>query len=321
MRAAAGLLVLLAATLPASEVWLGDSMARLGFASPRPDREGVESFSRAQPAPNAVLAERDRDHLLVDGVKVLLSEPMALRTQRPRVGPALQRLAIRRADYDKVLVPLFWGPPPVARRPTRILLDPGHGGKDPGFQNRTLKLSEKDLNLDTSRRVAVRLRAAGFEVLMTRDRDVFIDLKDRTAHANKVKADLFVSIHYNAAAATSASGTETFCLTPAGQFSTHDPSNRGTTRAEPGNRFDALNLRAAHAVHRSLITALRSTDRGVKRSRFTVLTDLNCPGILIEAGFLSNRAEAINLSKESQRERIAQAIAEGIIAYAAALPR
>jgi N-acetylmuramoyl-L-alanine amidase len=165
------------------------------------------------------------------------------------------------------------------------------------------------------------LLRAGVEVLMTRDRDVFIDLKDRTAHANKVKAHLFVSIHYNAAAATSASGAETFCLTPAGQFSTHDPSNRGTTRVEPGNRFDALNVRAAHAVHRSLITALRSTDRGVKRSRFTVLTDLTCPGILIEAGFLSNRAEAINLSKESHRERIAQAIAEGIIAYAAALPR
>lgn len=321
MRAATGLLLALAATLPAAEIWLGDSLARLGFANPPPARDGGESFSRARPEPLLVAAERDRDQLLIDGVKVSLGEATVLRTQRPRVGPAIQRLAVRRADYDKVLLPLLWGPPPEARRPARILLDPGHGGKDPGFQNKALKLDEKALTLDTARRVAARLRAAGFEVLMTRDRDVFLDLKDRSALAAKVRADLFVSLHYNAAAATSAAGAETFCLTPAGQHSTHDTGNRGSTKAEPGNRFDALNIRAAYAVQRALVTRLRSTDRGVKRSRFTVLTDLGCPGILIEAAFLSNRAEAIRLSQETQRERIAEAIAEGILAYAAALPR
>lgn len=321
MRAAAGLLALLAAALPASEVWLGESMARLGFASPLPERDGAEQLTRAAPAPLSVLAERDRDHLTVDGVKVFLSEAMVLRTQRPRTGPVVQRLALRRADYDKVLLPLFWSPPPEARRPARILLDPGHGGKDPGFQNQALRLDEKHLALDTARRVSARLRAAGFEVLMTRDRDVFVDLKERGEQTGKLRADLFVSIHFNAAAATSAAGAETFCLTPAGQFSTHDPGNRGKTGAEPGNRFDALNLRAAYAVQRSLVSSLRCNDRGVKRARFTVLTDLTCPGILIEAAFLSNRAEAIRLSQESHREQVAKAIADGIAAYAAALPR
>lgn len=321
MRAATGLLLVLAAALPGSEIWLGDSLARLGFANPAPERDGGERFSRARPEPLVVTAERDRDHLLVDGVKVSLGEAAALRTQRPKVGPAIPRLAIRRSDYDKVLLPLLWGPPPEARRPVRILLDPGHGGRDPGFQNKALRLDEKDLALDTARRVATRLRAAGFEVLMTRDRDVFLELKDRSALAAKLRADLFVSLHYNAAAATSAAGAETFCLTPAGQHSTHDTGNRGSTRAEPGNRFDALNVRAAYAVQRALVTGLRSTDRGVKRSRFSVLTDLTCPGILIEAAFLSNRGEAIRLSQESHRERIAQAIADGIVAYASALPR
>lgn len=321
MRAAAGLLALLAASLPANEVWLGDSMARLGFATPAPEREGAERLTRAAPAPLLVLAERDRDHLMVDGIKVLLSEPLTLRTLRPRTGPAVQRLAVRRADYDSVLVPLLWNPPAGARRPARILLDPGHGGRDPGFVNKALGLEERHLALDTARRVATRLRAAGFEVAMTRDRDVFIELADRGAMAAKLKADLFVSLHYNAAAATSAAGAETFCLTPAGQFSTHDPSNRGKTGPEPGNRFDALNIRAAYAVQRSLVNGLRCVDRGVKRARFSVLTDLPCPGVLVEAGFLSNRAEAIRLAQEAHRERVAQAIAEGIAAYAAALPR
>lgn len=321
MRAATGLLLLIAAALPASEIWLGDSLARLGFANPGPGRDGSEQFDRAKPLPLSVTAERDRDFLLVDGIKVVMGDPAVLRTQRPRVGPALQRLAIRRSDYDKVLLPLLWGAPPEARRPTRILLDPGHGGKDPGFQSKALGLDEKNLTLDTARRVAARLRAAGLEVLLTRDRDVFLDLKDRSAQAARTKSDLFVSIHYNAAAATSAAGAETFCLTPAGQHSTHDTGNRGSTAAQPGNRFDALNVRAAYAVQRALVTGLRSTDRGVKRSRFTVLTDLACPGILIEAGFLSNRAEAIRLSQESHRERVAQAIADGILGYAAGLPR
>jgi len=321
MRAATGLLLLLAAALPGSEIWLGDSLARLGFANPRPERDGSEQFTRARPEPLLVSAERDRDQLLVDGIKVSLGGAAALRTQRPRVGPATPRLAIRRLDYDKVLLPLLWGPPPEARRPARILIDPGHGGRDPGFQNRSLRLDEKDLALDTARRLAARLRAAGFEVLMTRDRDVFLDLKDRSAQAARLRADLFVSLHYNAAAATSASGVETFCLTPAGQHSTHDTGNRGSTNALPGNRFDALNIRAAYAVQRALVTELRSTDRGVKRSRFTVLTDLSCPGILVEAAFLSNRAEAIRLSQESHRDRIAQALADGIVAYARGLPR
>lgn len=321
VRAATGLLLLLAAALPASEIWLGDSLARLGFANPAPERAGTERFSRARPAPLTVWAERDRDFLLVDGVKVSLGDAAALRTLRPRVGPATQRLAIRRADYDKVLLPLLWGPPPEARRPARILLDPGHGGRDPGFQNKSLRLNEKDLTLDTALRVAARLRAAGLEVSMTRDRDVFLELKDRSALAGKRRADLFVSLHYNAAAATSAAGAETFCLTPAGQHSTHDTGNRGSTKAEPGNRFDALNMRAAYAVQKSLVNGLRVADRGVKRARFSVLTDLPCPGILVEAAFLSNRAEAIRLSRESEREKIAQAIADGILAYAAGLPR
>jgi N-acetylmuramoyl-L-alanine amidase len=321
MRAATGLLILLAAALPASEIWLGDSLARLGFANPRPERDGSEQFSRAAPAPLSVSAEKDRDHLLVDGIKVCLGDATVLRPQRPRVGPATPRLAIRRLDYDKVLVPLLWGAPPEARRPVRILLDPGHGGRDPGFQNKALRLDEKHLTLETARRVATHLRAAGLEVALTRDRDVFLDLKDRSAMAGRTRADLFVSIHFNAAAATSAAGVETFCLTPAGQHSTHDTGNRGSTRAEPGNRFDALNIRAAYAVQRSLVTTLRSTDRGVKRARFSVLTDLPCPGILVEAAFLSNRAEAIRLSQESHREQVARAIADGILAYAAGLPR
>ncbi len=321
MRLAAALLLVALAPLPAQDVWLGDSLARLGFANPLPARPGEERLVRAKGSPAVVEAAKDSDTLLVDGVRVSLNAPLGLRPMRLPTGPAVQRLTVSRGDYDRTLAPLLWSPPPEARRPRRILIDPGHGGRDPGKQSKELRMDEKYLTLDTARRLAALLREAGFEVHLTRERDVFVELEDRSRRAAAIKADLFVSLHYNAATATSASGIETYCLTPAGQFSTNDPNNRGSTGALPGNRHDALNIRAAYQVQRALIKRMEARDRGVRRARFGMLKDLSCPGILVEGGFMSNRSEMLRLSQESYRQRIAVAIAEGIGAYAAGLPR
>lgn len=321
MRLAAALLLLGLARLGAQDVWLGDSLARLGFANPDPARPGSERFARADRAPAVLEAERDADTLLVDGIRVSLNAPLGARLLRPKTGPAVLRLTVSRGDYDKTLVPLLWTPPAEARRPRRILLDPGHGGKDPGKQSKEMRMDEKFLVLDTAERLAVLLRKAGHEVELTRTKDVFVEIEDRAKLAATWKADLFVSLHYNAAAAASASGIETYCLTPAGQFSTNDPSNRGATAPQAGNRHDALNVRAAFEVQKALVTRLEARDRGVRRARFAVLKDLSCPGILIEGGFMTNRGEMLRLSQESYRQRLAEAVAEGIAAYAGALPR
>jgi len=321
MRLAAALLVLTLARLGAQEVWLGDSLARLGFANPKPAQPGMERLERPNQAPSLVEAERDSEIVTIDGIRVSLNAPMSARSFKMRTGPAVLRLAVSRGDYDKTLAPLLWTAPPEARRPKRILIDPGHGGRDPGKQSKELKMDEKVLNLDTAQRLAILLRQAGFEVEFTRTKDVWVENEARAKMAATWKADLFVSIHYNAATVNTASGIETYCLTPAGQFSTNDPNNRGSTGAQPGNRFDALNVRAAYQVQKALVTQLQARDRSVRRARFTVLKDLTCPGILIEGGFMTNRGEMLRLSQESYRQKMAEAIASGIGAYAGSLPR
>lgn len=321
MRLAVALLVFALAQLGAQEVWLGDSLARLGFANPKPARPGSERLERPKQAPSLVEAERDSEVITIDGIRVSLNAPMSARSFKMATGPSVLRLAVTRGDYDKTLAPLLWSPPPEARRPKRIMIDPGHGGRDPGKQSKELRVDEKFLNLDTAQRLATLLRKAGFEVEFTRTKDVWVENEARAKMTGTWKADLFVSLHYNAATVATATGIETYCLTPAGQFSTNDPKNRGTTGAEPGNRFDALNVRLAYQVQKALVTELQGRDRSVRRARFSVLKDLTCPGILVEGGFMSNRGEMLRLSQESYRQKVAQAIADGIAAYAASLPR
>lgn len=321
MRLAAALLILALARLGAQEVWLGDSLARLGFANPKPVQPGIERLERPKQAPSLVEAERDSEVVTIDGIRVSLNAPMSARSFKMPKGPAVLRLAVSRGDYDKTLAPLLWTAPPEARRPKRILIDPGHGGRDPGKQSKEFKIDEKFLNLDTAQRLAILLKQAGFEVEFTRTKDVWVENEDRAKMTSTWKADLFISIHFNAATATSATGIETYCLTPAGQFSTNDPNNRGTTGAQLGNRFDTLNVRLAYQVQKALVTQLQARDRSVRRARFSVLKDLSCPGILIEGGFMSNRGEMLRLSQESYRQKMAESMAAGIAAYAGSLPR
>lgn len=321
MRSTPVLLLLLAAALcRGDQVWLGESLARLGFANPEPAREGRESFRR-DADPGTLVAERDRDHVLIDGIKVFLDDPIRASTYRVKGQPDRIRLTVERADYLTTLSPILWGAPGGARRPLRVVLDPGHGGRDPGKQNLAIKLDEKAATLDVARRLAVLLRQSGREVLLTRETDTFVDLKDRCAFANRAKADLFVSIHFNGDNSAQANGSETYCLTPAGQHSTNDTRNRGATTAEPGNRHDARNALLAFEVQRQLVRGLGGADRGVRRARFAVLTDLECPGVLVEAAFLSNPDEARRVATEAYRQTLAQRLAAAIGSYESRLTR
>lgn len=227
------------------------------------------------------------------------------------------QLHLSESDYrhqlQPVLTPQVFGAPPI---PRHIMIDPGHGGKDPGAENTGLRLREKALTLDLARRLKPRLEAQGFIVSMTRDADRFVALGERAQIANRAGADLFLSLHFNALEKTTVSGVETFAFTPPFQPSTARASlHVSDRRSYAGNRHDPWNSLLAYYVQHSLVGGLSAEDRGVKRARFAVLKELQMPGILIEGGFVSHPTEGRNIGSAAYRERIAEAIADGVQVY------
>jgi N-acetylmuramoyl-L-alanine amidase len=216
----------------------------------------------------------------------------------------------------------------------RVILDPGHGGINPGTTAGTLY--EKDITLDLALRLRPLLEEAGYEVTLTRESDVDLDLAGRVAFANERRGDLFVSIHVNWLGQRAARGIETFYLGP-----TDDPvltELTGVENAESGYSLaDFRQLLAgiyedvrhdesrslAESVHRSLFNTLRVAspglkDRGVKTAPFVVLIGNEMPAILAEVGSLSDRQDVELFAGDEYRQTIAQALCNGIVAFAEA---
>lgn len=224
------------------------------------------------------------------------------------------------ADAQCAVDPLVRPSAYLGARATRtVVLDPGHGGKDPGAI--ASGLQEKDLVLDIALRVRAHLRANGVRVVMTRDTDRFWTLQDRPFLAARGAGDVFVSIHLNATGTRSVQGVETF-ITPVEQYPpTADPRLAGRYPAVPNNRFNHSNMVLAHQIQRSVVGITRAEDRGLKRARFHVLKNSAMPAALVECGFLTNAQEAQKLATPSYRETVAQGIAQGIFNYLALVNR
>jgi N-acetylmuramoyl-L-alanine amidase len=217
-------------------------------------------------------------------------------------------------DAEKTLLPLTEPATAVTLTRRTIVLDPGHGGTDTGTRDAQLR-NEKDFALDWALRTERLLTNAGWKVFLTRRTDVDMSLAERTAFADRVQADLFISLHFNSTfPQTQASGIETYCLTPTGMASTLARGFADDERAVfPNNAFDAANTAWAFRIHRSLVAATQARDDGVKRARFMgVLRYQNRPAVLVEGGFLSNAADAANISSGDYRETLARALAEGL---------
>lgn len=220
---------------------------------------------------------------------------------------------IHAIDARKTLQPLLGAFPfLVARTNGTVVLDAGHGGKDSGTQSCLNGENEKDYALDWARRVERLLTARGWNVVMTRTNDTYLALAERVAIAERVKADVFVSLHFNAAPGNSELvGIETYCLPAAGMPSTlrrgfaDDPEE-----VLPNNAFDDQNFQWATALHRAVLAASGAADRGVCRARFLgVLRGQNRPAVLIEGGYLSNPAEARRISNPAHRQALAEGVA------------
>lgn len=240
----------------------------------------------------------------INGVDVRLSFPVA------------KGAFIAQFDLDKTVRPLLWPSRYVADDKVKtICLDPGHGGKDTG--NRVGWRNEKTYTLQLAIELAKQLTQAGFKVILTRKTDTYVELPDRPALANRAKADLFVSLHFNATTSGKAdvSGPETYCITPVGAASSNaqgEGSNYGSTTA---NRQEKNSLLLAYEVQKFLSDGLKANDRGVRRARFAVLRDATMPAILIEGGYMTHPVEGKKIFSDDYRRQMAAQIVKGIQAY------
>ena len=290
-------------------VALSDVATRLGLKLSWVQRG--RKVSLAGPAARAELEADSRD-VSINGLRVFLGD---------MILASGGQLFVSRIDFERCLAPQLrpgFGVPPLPA-PKIIVLDPGHGGKDNGTS-----ANEKTFALDVARRAQKSLAASGLRVALTRDADVFLDLAERSAKANASRADLFVSIHFNAVANdTRTSGVEVYTFAPRTQHSTgwlgrkDDPDLE--TADMPVNRFDPWNAVLAQSIHRHFIRDLKAYDRGRKLAHWGVLRGLECPGVLVECGFLTSTAEAKKIATPAYRQKIAEALAAGVRDYVATL--
>ena len=225
--------------------------------------------------------------------------------------------------------------PPPPSSITTIAIDPGHGGRDPGAVGRH-GLHEKDVTLD----IALRLRRLiqerlGIRVVMTRTEDVFVPLEERTAIANRAKADFFISIHVNAAPKSRAQGFEAYYLSRepsdsiarASAIRENLPVDLGGLQAREQEALQAilwdmantLYLRESRELAQMLLeefdTVLKVDNRGVKSAPFFVLMGAAMPAVLLEVAFISNLAEEKKLQTQAYKNQIAQALFKGVVRF------
>lgn len=207
-----------------------------------------------------------------------------------------------------------------------VIIDPGHGGKDPGATNSLG--TEATYNLDVSQRLKKMLTERGYKVLMTRETNRYLTLQERVDFANRVKENaIFISIHHNSGG-SSARGLETFTLSPIGVAHYGRGLNSSDWQMRTGNSHDSANVALATAVHGTILRTLtpkgkppNTLDRGIKRARFSVLTGVKHPSILVECGFLSHPYEARLVHTEAFRNTIAAGITGAVMKYRGAVTK
>ena len=256
----------------------------------------------------------DSNEARINGIEIWLLHPVA--NHNGFIYVAAQ-------DLETTFHPILSPPKAAHAAPTirTICLDPGHGGKDPGFS--VTGHEEKKYTLLLAQEVKQQLVKAGYKVWLTRSKDEAVELPDRPDQALQRKADLFISLHFNATetGASTVEGTEVYCLTPPGASSTNARGEGATDDRFPGHSQNDRNLFLAYEMQKCLTRGLGAEDRGIRRARFAVLRDASMPAVLIEAGFMSHPDEGKKIFDAGYRRRIARSILEGLQAYRHVLER
>jgi N-acetylmuramoyl-L-alanine amidase len=269
-----------------------------------------------------------------------LEDPFRIVAELPKSTPTPD-VAAAPPDGRVGTLPTLRTPKPVElpaqkdwdeRAVRRVVIDAGHGGKDPGALGAD-ELREARVTLAIARELGKVLEGRGFEVILTRDTDVFLPLGERTDIANHKDADLFLSVHANAAKSKKLAGVETYLLD-----TRYDRQTARVAARENGTSVKELSdlhlllaslklgnneryaARYANLVQSSLIRRLRKNysdtiDLGVKRGPFLVLFQADMPAILVEVGFVSNAAEGRRLASRDFARAAAEGIADGVSAY------
>ncbi len=277
---------------------------------------------------------------LSDPFRIIIDVKGERKTESSRLDESIQKTALPVAESAKGQTAEESKKTALQFKPgkiRRVVIDPGHGGHDPGAMNAD-GTREKDVVLEIGLKLARKVREdLGIDVVMTRSTDVFIPLEERTAIANKVNADLFVSIHANASLNKSVTGIETYYL----NLAKSDKAARVAAR-ENNTSLDKVNLlqailfdlmanykindsaRLADDVQKALCRKISKQysgikNLGVKQGPFYVLVGATMPSILVETAFISNDNEAGRLKDPEYQEKTAAGIEEGIRGYIANL--
>jgi len=247
---------------------------------------------------------------LMNGVKFVFTHPVAT------VG---DKAYVSRMDLAKLIDPVL--------RPNfiknagdfrTVILDPGHGGKDPGATNPLGY--EANYNLKVAERAKSLLQTQGFKVVMTRDSNRYLSLQERVDFANAIRENaVFVSIHFNSGG-RAARGIETFTLSPPGVSHYGRGLIAADSQERTGNEHDSANIALATSVHGSILRRfndrkIQSFDRGIKRARFSVLSGVKHPAILMEGGFMTHPYEARLIANETYQNEIAKGIVDAVAKY------
>jgi N-acetylmuramoyl-L-alanine amidase len=286
---------------------------------------------------NRVVVRDQGDKALIKGEMVKIEKPAVISG-----GSLFVPISFIKNNLGSVIghVPPAKIPTEVEEGPRRftiksIVLDPGHGGNDPGAIGRRIHLKEKNLTLQLARKLKFILESAGIKVTMTRDSDIFIPLPRRSEIANRSKADLFVSVHINASRSRMMRGFECYYLSNATDDNARaleafensslkideeasaqhsrplDKTLWDMTLTE--NRLESSELAGSicDCVDESLVIG----NRGIRTARFYVLKHTNSPAVLVECGYISNKYEELKMKEPEFLDRMAESVARGILKY------
>lgn len=270
-------------------------------------------------ADHAKIAAEYREQMDGKGGKsgALSSSKEKIRVSRPPSGAGAQMLAAQ-----------------LGLSVRTIIIDPGHGGRDPGTMHNGVV--EQDVNLDIAKRLRTILQQLGYKVHLTRSGNTWVSLAERVNFCRRNKGDLFISIHVNASENTSISGLETYIL----DFARTSSVSRlaMVENADSGRLGDMDKIlteiltgarttesrRLADRIQKNTLSYLKKNgasthDGGVKGAPFFVLVGSSVPSVLVEVGYCTNKKEAGRLKSSKHRQRLAQGLANGIHAYARSL--